>query len=100
MTPTPLTSQPWFDGATFDLPSDGARLKSQLVAVYRLMFDGQWRTLREIADALGGQPEASVSARLRDLRKDRFGGFSVERRRRGEGRGLFEYRLAYRQEVR
>jgi predicted ArsR family transcriptional regulator len=57
------------------------------------MVDGKWRTLREIADALT-IPEASASARLRDLRKERFGNYQVERQRRGEGRkGLFEYRM-------
>jgi hypothetical protein len=57
------------------------------------MIDGQWRTLAEIS-AVIRCPEASVSARLRDLRKNKFGGYLVERRRRGaERRGLFEYRV-------
>jgi len=38
-------------------------------------------------------PEASVSARLRDLRKAKFGGYRVERQRVREGRGLYHYRL-------
>jgi DNA-binding Lrp family transcriptional regulator len=61
--------------------------------VYRLMVDGQWRTLAEIAEATGA-PEASVSARLRDLRKRKFGGHVVARRPRGDrALGLFEYQL-------
>lgn len=57
------------------------------------MNDGKWRTLSEIS-ALTGDGEASISARLRDLRKDEFGGLNVDRRRRGdESRGLFEYRV-------
>lgn len=82
-----------FDGVTFVPELDGKRLGDQLVAVRTLMLDGLWRTLREISDEVGA-PEASVSARLRDLRKPQFGKYSVERRRRGlPGNGLFEYRL-------
>ena len=82
-----------FDGPTFSPQYDVERLTSQLAKVYALMRDGRWRTLGEIADSVGGS-EAGVSARLRDFRKERFGGHSVERRRRGEpSDGLFEYRL-------
>ena len=57
------------------------------------MRDGAWRTLDEISVAVGAPP-ASVSARLRDLRKEKFGAHLVERRSRGErGRGLYEYRV-------
>jgi len=42
-------------------------------------------------------PEASVSARLRDLRKEKFGGHVVERR--AVKRGLFEYRVIVRKGV-
>lgn len=72
-------------------PSDRVRLGHQFKGVRDLMNDGQWRTLGEIFAALGmGFPEASVSARLRDLRHN---GRTVERRRRGPSRGLWEYRL-------
>ena len=80
-----------FDGATFDPVKDSARISTQMLKVASLMADGQWRTLREIGEAVDA-PEASVSARLRDLRKKRFGGFTVGRQRRGDG-GLFEYRV-------
>ena len=79
-----------FDGDTFDLERDGQRLRTNLERVASLMGDGQWRTLAEIATATGGS-EAGVSARLRDLRKARFGGFTVARRRRDGG--LWEYRV-------
>lgn len=82
-----------FDGGTFDPELDGNRLRAQLWRVRRLMQDGEWRTLPEIRDATG-DPTQSVSARLRDFRKEKFGGHTVNRRRRGEGRsGLFEYQL-------
>lgn len=82
-----------FDGETYEPEHDGARLSRLLERVRAVMLDGQWRTLAELVVSCGGT-EASVSARLRDLRKDRFGGWCVERRRRGaEKRGLFEYRV-------
>lgn len=74
-----------------DLTSrDQIRLGNQAQAVFDLMRDGRWRTLQEIHDATG-YPEASCSSRLRDFRKDRFGGHEVERRRRTEG--TWEYRV-------
>jgi hypothetical protein len=85
--------QPRFDGATFTAPLDLDRLETLLQRVQALMADGCWRTLGEIQSLCGGS-EASVSARLRDLRKERFGCLQVERRRRGEPKaGLWEYRV-------
>lgn len=77
-------------GETFDPSKDRQRLNKQAQDVYNLMADGEWRSLAQIS-ARVCHPEASVSARLRDLRKVRFGGFAVERRR--AGKGLYEYRL-------
>jgi hypothetical protein len=83
----------WFDGETFEHDHDGPRLRRQLTRVYALMFDSRWRTLDEISEVTG-DPPASISARLRDLRKARFGAHDVARRRRGEyAAGLFEYRI-------
>lgn len=82
--------RPSFDGATFNEETDGGRLKAQLARVKNLMLDGQWRTLGEI-EMLTGYPQASISARLRDLRKDRFGSYRVDRRRIGAG--LYQYRV-------
>ena len=82
-----------FDGATFEHKFDAARLKGQLKRVHSLMTDGQWRTLAEI-ESHTGDPAASISARLRDLRKERFGAFKMERRARGaRANGLNEYRV-------
>ncbi len=84
---------PDHDGETYSRELDLDRLNQQARRVYDVIEHGQWWTLREIA-ALTGDPEASISARLRDLRKPRFGGFRVERRRRGvPSAGLWEYRL-------
>ena len=79
-----------FDGATYSHDRDGTRLAQQMGRVRRYMADGAWHTLAQLADATEA-PEASVSARLRDLRKPRFGGYTVERRY--VSAGLFEYRL-------
>jgi hypothetical protein len=89
-----------FDGKTFEPEQDGPRLSSQLVATRELMLDGEWRNLAQIVLALRKQgihvTEASISARLRDLRKLKFGGYSVERRRLIGG--LWEYRVSERAE--
>lgn len=82
-----------FDGQTYEPVRDSKRLGRQLSAVLTLMRDGHWRTLYEIREATGEGSEAAISARLRDLRKARFGGYQVNRRRRGLG-GTFEYQVA------
>lgn len=82
-----------FGGKTFEQAKDGKRLNRQLNEVFDLMQDGIFRTLAEISAATG-HPPASVSARLRDLRKAKFGGHTVNRKRRGHWiDGLFEYQL-------
>lgn len=82
-----------FDGSTYDPTHDRDRLRKQLERVFLLMRDGEWRTLLEIS-AETGDPLQSVSARLRDFRKKKFGKHTVLRRRRGPDKnGLFEYRL-------
>jgi len=89
----PYGRAPAFDGATFDAQKDYKRLTGQLARVYNWMSDGRWRTLSELKNLAGGS-EAGLSARLRDLRKSRFGSHRVNRRRRGDGaRGVWEYQL-------
>lgn len=89
----PLVEQPKglsFDGGTFNQARDGVRLTGQWLRVTQCMQDGQWRSLRDIS-SVTGDPEASVSARLRDLRKEKFGSQTVERKY--IDKGLFEYRV-------
>lgn len=81
-----------FGGDTFNEKLDGDRLRRQLAAVYRATFDQQWHTLKQLSKEVGA-PEASVSARLRDLRKKKFGGHIVERKRVPNGNGLHIYRV-------
>lgn len=85
-----MTSLFDFDGSTYEPMHDQKRLNTQMERVKALMLDGKWRTLGEIQNVAGGS-EAAISARLRDLRKERFGGYDVERMRI-EG-GLYAYRV-------
>ena len=79
-----------FDGSDYDHKRDGIRLTGQLERVFDVLKDGQWITLRQLADR-ARCPEASASAQLRNLRKDRFGGFEVEKKY--DHMGVFFYRL-------
>jgi DNA-binding Lrp family transcriptional regulator len=79
-----------FSGTTYDDKLDGPRLTQQYQRAFACMADGQWRTLEALADMVGA-PTHSVSARLRDMRKKRFGAHLVERKRIAGG--LYEYRL-------
>lgn len=83
------TAPTLFDGPLLEA-ADHARLSGQLALVKALMADGQWRTLAEIAAVVKGS-EAGTSSRLRDLRKARFGGHTVERQR--VAGGLWQYRV-------
>ena len=81
-----------FDGQTYDRSEDQTRLNGQLREVYLLMSDGEWWTIRQLIERIGKGTETGISARIRDLRKQRFGGMSVESQRVGSG--LWQYRLA------
>jgi len=89
-----LEDFPLFAGSDFKAKHDYGRLKGQVKRVFDLMSDGQWRSLDTIAQ-LTGDPHASISAQLRNLRKERFGGHTVLKKRSGNKKsGLFVYRLA------
>ena len=84
-----------FDGETYNPQLDARRLSSQLARVSAVMADGAWRTLDDIAALTGDPSLPAVSARLRDLRKERYGAHVVERRRIGHhSAGLFQYRIS------
>lgn len=90
---------PDHDGQTYEAPFDKGRLNGQLRAVYEVMVErwpGRWFTLSELTEItsdISGKPytEAAISARIRDLRKTKFGSFSVESKR-VDG-GLWVYRV-------
>lgn len=85
-----------FGGSTYDPVQDEKRLTTLYQRVFALMKDGKFRTLREIQERCGGS-EASVSARLRDCRKEGFGSHTVNRKR-VDG-GLYQYQLIVRGEA-
>jgi hypothetical protein len=85
-----LRTRPDFDGATYDPQQDHTRLTGQLDRVRALLSDGKWRTLPDIHRLCGGSTQG-VSARIRDLRKQKFGANTVEHRRITGG--LWEYRM-------
>lgn len=76
-------------GSTYDPYLDRVRLNDQMMRVYRWMMGGKFLTLRELS-MLTGDPESSVSARIRDFRKDQFGGNTVNRRRITEGTWAYQ----------
>ena len=63
---------------------------SILERVRNLMSDGQARSLGDIQAKTGGT-QASVSARIRDLRKPQFGGHTIETERKTES--IYVYRM-------
>jgi hypothetical protein len=79
-----------FDGATYNAERDGERLASLHGRVAAFMSDGRWHTITEVQQACGGS-ENSCAARIRDLRKEKFGGHIVEKQY--VKNGLHEYRL-------
>ena len=83
---------PKFNGRTFESKLDGPRLTKQLdrVREYVLAIFPAWKSVYEIALALTelyeeNFPTQSISARLRDLRKRKFGSYTVEKKRRTNG---------------
>ena len=84
-------------GPAYEAAYDGARLRTQTEIIRDVMLSAAecatWLTLREI-ELLTYFPQASISAQLRHLRKRSFGGWAVEKRRRGPAAtGLWEYRV-------
>ena len=71
-------------------PSDGQRIQTQFDMTRRLMGNGMWWTLAELAHHTGAS-EAGQSARIRQLRNHPWH-FRVERRR-VKNSTVYEYRL-------
>ena len=82
-----------FDGSNYEPKYDRKRLTGQILRVYSAIKEGTWLTLDEISQ-ITGDPQASISAQLRHLRKERFGSYTINKRPRGDrGHGLWEYKL-------
>lgn len=59
------------------IPGINIELPGPLAAIRTLLLDGQWHDLNEIAQA-AGTSITSTSARIRDLRKAKYGGLNIE----------------------
>ena len=82
-----------YNGSDYIPEVDNVRLDSQIGRVWIVMQRRRWFTLSEIS-YFTGDPQASISAQLRHLRKRRFGEHTVDKRPRGRREsGLWEYRL-------
>lgn len=79
-----------FNGSDYDHTRDAPRLTEQIQRVFTVLSDRNWHALSHIA-MLTGDPEASISAQIRHLRKARFGGWEIEKKHMGNG--LYLYRL-------
>ena len=77
-------------GPDYNEKLDGKRVRGQMDEIRKYMLWTGWATLAEIESALG-YPQSSISAQLRHLRKERFGGYRVDKRRRSQG--TWEYRV-------
>lgn len=81
---------------TLNRNRDGARLWSQFQAVKTAMGNNQWWTIDQLETELMHKygiraTPTGISARIRDLRKEKFGGYRVDNR--NVSGGLWEYRL-------
>ena len=79
-----------FNGSDYQPARDDFRLSGQILRVYSYMSDHDWHTLKDIAEATG-DPESSVSAQLRHLRKKRFGSHQIDKVYIKNG--LYKYKL-------
>ena len=86
-----MASRQHYDGKTYEPKLDQIRLSGQTKRVWQAMIKGFWWSLSSLGEYTG-DPEGSISARIRDLRKTKFGSHTIERRREGDS-GLFVYRL-------
>lgn len=76
----------WYvKGSTADINRDGPRLGAQMQRVWSFMRDNCWHSLAEISAATG-DPQPSVSARLRSFREL---GYKVERMYLKQGLHLY-----------
>jgi len=69
-------------------PPDPAKWYEPLLALFR---DGEWHTIDEVARYLGYN-DTGAAARIRDLRKARYGGHKIDRKSSGRA-GVYLYRL-------
>ena len=82
-----------FDGATYE-PEDSPRLSEQLQFVLLILKRGEWYSAEELQGELKKYQvkagTAGITARIRDLRKPKFGGHNIPHKRI---KGVDRYRL-------
>lgn len=86
------TKTPRFDGRTYDHKRDHTRLRTALEAVHDCLRDGQRWTVYELRDGVRlrtGKNHEAITARIRDLRKLKFGGHDI--RKTHTGHGVYAY---------
>lgn len=73
-----------FDGADYNEKRDRIRLTGQMNRIFNTLNDvgkyGGWLSVQDIA-LVTGDREISVAAQIRNLRKPKFGGHDIRRRR-------------------
>jgi len=74
-----LNDKPKFDGLDARTEPDRIRLSGQCLDIYNILLDGKWHTVAEI-EQLTGFMGTSISAQIRNLRKDRFGCHDIEKK--------------------
>jgi hypothetical protein len=88
-----------FGGPYYEAKYDKLRLKGQMLRIFMVMADGSWQTVNEtqhrILKAFNKlDPQESIGAQRRGLRKEKFGNHTVLTRIRGpREKGLYEYKL-------
>ena len=87
-----LKQPPSIDGASYNPAVDGSRLSKQFLDVWNCLKIGGWWSLADI-ESYTGHPQSSISARIRDFRKAKFGSHNTERKRAEKRKGTFVYRL-------
>ncbi len=82
--------QQYFDGVDFQPKRDDARLSNQYIRIWNVMHGAGPQTLSQVS-LKTRDPEASISAQLRHMRKARFGGHTIKKVYIGNG--LYTYEL-------
>lgn len=81
-----------FDGETYDYPIDFRRMDTLSIRVWAFMVDNRWHYPAEMEDHFDNKHTwASISARARDFRKEKWNENLMLSEPRGKG--LFRYQL-------
>jgi hypothetical protein len=87
---------PRFDSGVELTKADHQRLGAQIQRVLSVLSDGGWYSVPDLQDCIWAQfrvrdPEPSLSAQIRNLKKSKHGGHTIERKREGN---RYYFRLA------